>query len=99
MADIELVIKIPEEMYKKIKETSRIISGRRSGKRFDYILFNAVNNGTPLPHPFDLEGLKSDMKALNCGYPYGLDYLLDCLNKRLGITITEADKAEGSGEE
>ena len=49
MADIELVIKIPEEMYQKIKETSRFISGRRSGRSFDYILFNAVNNGIPLP--------------------------------------------------
>ena len=49
MADIELVIKIPEEMYQKIKETNMFISGRRSGKRFDYILFNAVNTGTLLP--------------------------------------------------
>ena len=52
----------------------------------------AIRKGTPLPQTFDLEGLKSDMKALNCGYPYGLDYLLDCLKKRLGITILEADK-------
>ena len=51
-----------------------------------------IRKGMPLPQPFDLDGLKSDMKALNCGYPYGLDYLLDCLKKRLGITITEADK-------
>ena len=46
---MKIVIDIPKEMYQKIKETSRFISGRRSGKRFDYILFNAVNNGTPLP--------------------------------------------------
>jgi hypothetical protein len=31
------------------------------------------------------------MKALNCGYPYGLDYLLDCLKKRLGITIADKE--------
>lgn len=49
---------------------------------------------TPLPKQFDLEGLKKDMKALNCGYPYGLDYLLDCLKKRLGITIADIDKDE-----
>ena len=54
------------------------------------IVGNAIKNGTPI----DLDGLKSDMKALNCGYPYGLDYLLECLNKRLGITIIEADKEE-----
>lgn len=65
MADIELIIKIPEEMHQKIKETSRFISGRRSGKRFDYILFNAVNNGTPLPKGhgrlIDAEKLESRM--------------------------------------
>ena len=49
MAEIELVIKIPEEIYQKIKEANMIISGRRSGKRFDYTLFNAVVAGTPLP--------------------------------------------------
>lgn len=36
MADIELVIKIPEETYQKIKETSMVISGRRKGKRRFY---------------------------------------------------------------
>ena len=46
---MKIVIDIPEEMYQKIKETSRIISGRRSGRSFDYILFNAINTGTPLP--------------------------------------------------
>lgn len=81
MADIELVIKIPEEAYKLLKNEGVDWLGA------EHIL-NAVANGTPL----DLKGLKSDMKALNCGYPYGLDYLLDCLKKRLGITIIEADK-------
>lgn len=33
-------------------------------------------------------GLKEDMKALNCGYPYGLDYLIKCINKR----FSEVDK-------
>lgn len=85
MADIELVIKIPEEYYKSIKE----IPVEQSTA--DMLI---IKNGTPLPQPFDLEGLKKDMKALNCGFPYGLDYLLDCLDKRLGIKIAEADKGE-----
>jgi hypothetical protein len=52
---MELIIDIPEEIYQKIKETNMIISGRRNGKRFDYILFNAVIKGTPLPeHHGDL---------------------------------------------
>ena len=46
---MQIVIDIPDQMYQKIKETNMIISGRRSGERFDYILFNAVNTGTPLP--------------------------------------------------
>lgn len=46
---MQIVIDIPEEMYQKIKETSMVISGRRSGRTIDYTLFNAVNKGTPLP--------------------------------------------------
>lgn len=46
---MELVIKIPKEMYQEIKDTSMIIIGRRHGKKFDYVLFNAIKNGTPLP--------------------------------------------------
>lgn len=49
------------------------------------------------PTHIDLDGLKSDMKALNCGYPYGLDYLLDCLKKRLGITIAGAETESEDG--
>ncbi len=77
MADIELVIKIPEEDYKSLQKKDRF------NDRFLNYYEKLIAHGTPL----DLEGLKSDMKALNCGYPYGLDYLLDCLKKRLGITI------------
>ncbi len=46
---MKLVIDIPDEMYQKIKETAMVISGRRNGKRFDYIFFNAVIKGKPLP--------------------------------------------------
>ena len=46
---MQIVIDIPDQMYQKIKETNMVISGRRSGRSFDYILFNAVNTGTPLP--------------------------------------------------
>lgn len=83
MSDIELVIKISEDSYKSICNGWMLPSDVEN-------IVQGIKNGTPL----DLEGLKSDMKALNCGFPYGLDYLLDCLDKRLGITIIEADKAE-----
>ena len=78
MSDVELVIKIHEEEY----------------KRLAYIdiakLRGYIENGKQI----DLERLKSDMKALNCGYPYGLDYLLDCLDKRLGIKINESEEKQ-----
>ena len=82
MADIELVIKIPESILNTI-QADEVISREQL-----MILQMHILNGTPLPKPFDLEGLKEDMKALNCGFPYGLDYLLNCLDKRLGITIS-----------
>ncbi len=84
---MKLVIDIPEDTYQYVMNT-----GTYGYYRFDSA--KAIRNGTPLTDNFDLEGLKSDMKSLNCGYPYGLDYLLDCLNRRLGITIVEADTAE-----
>ena len=83
MAKSEFVIKISEETYKAT------CNGRIFPSDLEDVVI-AIKNSTPI----DLEGLKSDMKALNCGYPYGLDYLLDCLDKRLGITITGADKGE-----
>lgn len=86
MADIELIIKIPEEMYQKIKETNMVIGGRRSGERFDYILFNAVNTGTPLPKG---HGRLIDADAVLVE-PFGNTY------KDIDIaeTIIEADKEQ-----
>lgn len=46
---VELVIKMPKEMYQEIKDTSMVIIGRRHDKKFDYVLFNSLKNGTPLP--------------------------------------------------
>lgn len=88
---MKIVIDVPEKVYNHFCRGCRF---------FDEVeeAIIAITEGTPLPQPFDLEGLKSDMKALNCGFPYGLDYLLDCLNRRLGIAIVEADKTEGSEE-
>lgn len=49
MGDIEVVIKIPEETYQKIKEVNMILGRGRSSKRLDCILFDTVNTGTLLP--------------------------------------------------
>lgn len=82
---MQIVIEIDENTY---KARQRLVANQ---KRMVDNVDIAIANGTPLQDLYDLEGLKSDMKALNCGYPYGLDYLLDCLDKRLGITIIESD--------
>jgi len=74
---MQIVIDISDKDYQLMKDG-----------HIPFSILDKMRNGTPL----DLDGLKSDMKALNCGFPYGLDYLLDCLDKRLGITIIEADK-------
>lgn len=86
MVDISLVIKIPEEQYRTLNAKSQndVVAVIDSA-----LLIEAIKNGTPLLNNFDLEGLKQDMKALNCGFPYGLDYLLDCIKNRLGITIEQ----------
>jgi hypothetical protein len=81
---MKLVIEIPEDTYQYVINTGTY-------RHYRFNSAKAIKNGTPLPDNFDLEGLKSDMKALNCGYPYGLDYLLDCLKKRLGITIADKE--------
>lgn len=77
---MQVVIEIDENLY------TRLFDNGINNYADAVDMAKAIRKGTP----FDLEGLKSDMKALNCGYPYGLDYLLDCLNKRLGITLSES---------
>ena len=104
MADVELVIKLPEEVYQKIKETSMFISGKRSGKSFDYTIFNAINNGIPLTEVFEdikAEILDLDYLVDSAKYSdsetrcHNVDYLVSEILK-----IIEADKAEsGCGNE
>jgi hypothetical protein len=55
MADIELVIKIPEDYYEALRKTDLMISGQRSGKTLMSVIYGAVAKGTPLPkHHTDL---------------------------------------------
>lgn len=44
---MKLIIDIPDEYYKSIKNTAVFISGQRSGKSFINHLCNAVANGIP----------------------------------------------------
>lgn len=49
METVEVLIKIPKDVYDKIQQIQRIISGRRSGRTIEFALWNGVKNGTPLP--------------------------------------------------
>lgn len=78
---MQIVIDIDENIYQKIKETYTVISGRKNGKRIDYILFNAVYNGTPLPKGHGR--LFDERDVVNGNYEvignriYGLETLLE----------------------
>lgn len=88
---MKIVIDIPEEMYQKIKETNIVISGRRNGKRIDYILFNAVYAGTLLPKGHGrLIDEKEVYKKLYCRCLAGVAE--EVLKETQ--TIIEADKEE-----
>ena len=93
---MQIVIDIPEEMYQKIKETSMVISGRRSGRTIDYTLFNAVNEGIPLPKGhgrlIDADAFNAELN--NCAYDTYNDYsnTFDWIEEAL--TIIKADKGE-----
>jgi hypothetical protein len=49
MEDVELVIKIPEKLYKHIMSMQLYITGRRNGKTSLAIIFAVIKNGIPLP--------------------------------------------------
>ena len=103
MADIELVIKIPEEVYKSIQDN--YYCGISNAD-----MYNAVKNGTPLPkghgrlkdfdkiewHGCDFEGrgcIEAKGDCSICNYA-------NCDAKQVkGLpTIIEADKAESEEE-
>jgi hypothetical protein len=49
MEDVELVIKIPEKLYKHIMSMQLYITGRRNGKTSLAIILAVIKNGKPLP--------------------------------------------------
>ena len=104
--NMQIVIDIPDEMYQKIKETFKVISGSRRSERFDYILFDAVNTGTPLPkgHGRLIDADKMKNKML---YSHdvsaeieinGTDEFINYIFND-APTIIEADKAESEDKE
>lgn len=102
--NMQIVIDIPEEMYQEIKEIFKVISGSRRSERFDYILFDAVNAGTPLPKGHGRLIDASELAKSVCTWlkPTVLDetMLVDIAEVGVGVideieeqpTVIEADK-------
>lgn len=49
MKDVELIIKIPEKIYKHIMSTQSYILGFKSGESFFTDILKAIRTGIPLP--------------------------------------------------
>ena len=91
MADIELVIKIPEDVYKKIVADKYAIYDK---------MFYSIKNGTPLPkghgrlidYGYVVDAIDDWVNAEEYRYTNATEYL----RKRVANTptIIEADKAE-----
>lgn len=90
MADIELVVKIPEEMYNHIKNGGNIGAS--------LLIENAIKNGTPLPKG---HGRLIDADELKKYYPHDADWEYpvstnEYVNETIddAQTIIEADKGD-----
>ena len=96
MADIELVIKIPEVFYEALRKTDMMVSGQRSMS----VIYNAVAKGTPLPkghgkiidYGYVVDAIDDWVNAEEYRYTNATDYL----RKRVANTptIIEADESE-----
>ena len=105
MADIELVIKMPEEIYKHIMSMQFYIPGARNGKTLLEEILKAIRDGTSLPKGhgrlIDADGLKENingwyafMKDI-CKQPYMTLKQEEIIGKIDIMTpIIEADKEQ-----
>lgn len=101
MADIELVIKIPEEEYRWIKKSDKTVFADVASKE---CMLHAIKNGTPLPKwhgdLIDAKDLRQDIIAhkysINFCEEHNIDQSINVgmLNILLADapTIIEADK-------
>lgn len=85
MADIELVIKIPEETYEYWKE-----------HKYEYVLSEAIANGTPLPKDANiLKDFKNKIKHYEKDYKFTQEEILNILERyeiKYAPTIIGTDK-------
>lgn len=86
MADIELVIKIPEELYEAYKGRPSML-----GDAGMDMIAQAIANGTPLPKN---HGRLKDVDELKTAFPCGESVRTECVRATIDYapTIIEADK-------
>ena len=93
METVEVVIRIPKDVYDKVQKVDRIISGRRSGRTIEFALWNGVKNGTVLPKN---HGRLIDADAINIhdvSPAYGMEvYGVTQDDIEYEPTVIEADK-------
>lgn len=93
MDEIEVVVRIPKEVYEKIQQIDRIILGRRNGKTIEFALWNGVKNGTVLPKGHgDLKDIAEIERLWQKG---DYDSIVSAL--LFAPTIIEADKEVENG--
>jgi len=96
METVEVVVRIPKDVYEKIQQIDRIIVGRRNGKTIEFALWNGVKNGTVLPKGHgrlgDLDRLiRAEIQHLLYHLPNG-DIAVPQQDIKNAPTIIEADK-------
>ncbi len=100
MADIELVIKIPEEEYRLIKKSDKTVFADVASKE---CMLHAIKNGTPLPKGHGrLIDADAEIKKIQDISDRVKNRNASCLDvydgeiaaMRLASTIIEADKEE-----
>ena len=84
---MEIVIDIPEEMY---KEYVSVELGRGNGKNIVYNLLNAIKNGTPLP---EHHGRLIDGDALKNKIMYKDDVAYETWDELYDSVLEEIDNA------
>lgn len=105
MADIELVIKVPEEAYNFLKSGYFIDDGTRSGKTILQHFCRAIYNGKKLPKEHDIidgtelnkfldDLIYAEQKIRLNGYETRTDIIERIKIKADSLTIIEANKGD-----
>ena len=93
METVEVVVRLPKDVYEKIQQIDRIISGRRNGKSIEFALWNGVKNSIPLPKGHgrlgDLDALRKEVSSWGMN-DYEPSDFTDAIDQ--ADTIIEADK-------